>query len=214
MAAEKDTGKTQITIKKLREKVVPFVIRGTAPYVQGKFSATAAAAMKASQESGGQSRSKKKRDPKDFDALYEACMHKSSDGWVGMPASAFRSAMIRACKGAGFVMADAKCSIFVVADGYDAEDGTPLIKIRGTPRKFEAPVKNANGGCDIRVRAMFDTWSATVRVRFDEDQFSAESVAALLYRAGVQVGIGHGRPFSSDSNGCGWGTWELSGGDK
>jgi hypothetical protein len=111
-------------------------------------------------------------------------------------------------------MADAKCSIFVVADGYDAEDGTPLIKIRGTPRKFEAPVKNANGGCDIRVRAMFDTWSATVRVRFDEDQFSAESVAALLYRAGVQVGIGHGRPFSSDSNGCGWGTWELSGGDK
>ena len=84
-----------------------------------------------------------------------------------------------------------------------------LVKVQGTPEKFEAAVRNDNGSADIRVRARFRTWGAKLRIRFDEDQFSVESVANLLHRAGVQVGVGHGRPGSSGSNGMGWGTWRL-----
>jgi hypothetical protein len=46
-------------------------------------------------------------------------------------------------------------------------------------------------------------------LRWDADQFSVNDVMNLLSRAGVQVGIGEGRPFSKNSNGMGWGTWEV-----
>jgi len=36
-------------------------------------------------------------------------------------------------------------------------------------------------------------------------------VTNLLSRVGMQVGIGEGRPFSKNSAGMGWGTFELEG---
>jgi hypothetical protein len=46
-------------------------------------------------------------------------------------------------------------------------------------------------------------------VRFDADQFKASDVVNLLQRAGAQVGIGEGRPFSKSSNGLGYGTFDV-----
>jgi hypothetical protein len=56
---------------------------------------------------------------------------------------------------------------------------------------------------------MFDTWSATLRVKFDADQFTVTDVVNLLSRAGGQVGIGEGRPDSKESAGMGWGTFRI-----
>ena len=53
-------------------------------------------------------------------------------------------------------------------------------------------------------------WSATVQVSFDGDQFTVAYVYNLLARAGMQVGIGEGRPDSKKSNGMGWGTFEVA----
>jgi len=107
-------------------------------------------------------------------------------------------------------MTFAKLSVFVEPDGFDAADGTPLVRINGEPHIHEASVRNESGVADIRWRPMWDEgWSATVRVKWDEDQFSATDIMNLMLRAGLQVGIGEGRPDSPKSNGLGWGQFEV-----
>ena len=61
---------------------------------------------------------------------------------------------------------------------------------------------------------MWKRWEAKVTLQWDGDQFGMADVANLLMRAGIQVGVGEGRPFSKKSHGCGWGTFELVHEDK
>ena len=128
-----------------------------------------------------------------------------------MPAPAFRNAMISACRTVGYQMTRAKLSIFIEDDGIDHDDGTPLIKFtKGKPHYVEHCVTLATGANDIKPRPMWDPgWEAVLRVRFDADQFTVKDVANLLARAGLQVGIGAGRPDSRSSNGMGWGMFSI-----
>lgn len=188
-----------------------FTIRGTAPYVQNAFSAKARAQLHANHEQGSQSKKGKKKAPKNFQENYEGAMHKSRDGWHGIPAGSFRNAMVSACRLVGFKMTHAKLSVFVDGDGFDATDGTPLIRInKGAPEYVEHYVRNETGVVDLRARPMWrEGWEATLRVKYDADQFSLADVANLLLRVGVQVGIGEGRPDSKKSTGMGWGTFAI-----
>jgi hypothetical protein len=70
-------------------------------------------------------------------------------------------------------------------------------------------VRNATGVADIRVRPMWRQWTCSINVVFDGDQFTKQDVINLFHRAGVQVGIGEGRPFSKQSNGLGYGLFEV-----
>lgn len=192
-------------------QVAEFLIRGDAPYVQNKFSAKAAADMKAKMEAGSTAKKGAKREPKDFDALYLGAMHEMEDGSRGIPATAFRNALVSACRVVGFAMTRAKLSVFCVADGYDKNDRTPMVKFaKGKPHKHEQYVRNSTGVPDIRAQAMWDVgWEMLVRIRFDADQFTIDDVAALMMRAGQQVGVGCGRPDSTDSAGLGYGTFVI-----
>jgi hypothetical protein len=205
-------GKRQVVIKPPNIKRAIIEIKGISPYVQNAFSQKARLQMEETQRAGTQAKSKKNRSPRDFEAQYEAAHHRSADGWIGIPAPAFRNACIDACRLVGFVMTKAKLSIFIVADGYDAVDRTPLVKISGEPFIHKGWGRNADGGADLRWRPMWEEWSAKVMVRWDEDQFSASDVVNLMARAGLQVGIGEGRPSSPNSNGLDWGLWEVVGG--
>ncbi|CAL8972869.1 hypothetical protein RHODGE_RHODGE_01027 [Rhodoplanes serenus] len=184
-------------------------IVGVSPYVQNKFGHKMLQQMAEKQRAGSQAKKGRAREAKDFQATYEAAIHRSRDGWIGIPAPSFRNAMISACRIIGFKMTLAKLSVFVEADGFDAEDGTPLVKIIGEPRVHEGMVRNATGVPDIRWRPMWEQWAATVRVRWDASQFSAQDVVNLLARVGAQVGIGEGRPDSKNSAGMGWGLFEV-----
>lgn len=213
MAKEKGQ---HLTIPKPNFQTAAFPIVGTAPLVGNKFSARARADMKATQEAGSVAKKGKKREPKDFQACYKEAIHMSREGWEGIPAPAFRNAMISACKVCGFQMTRAKLSVFVLADGHDRDDGTPLVRItKGKAEYAEHFVRNATGVADIRPRPMWrEGWEATVRVHFDGDQFTLDDVANLLARAGIQVGVGAGRPDSSASNGMGWGLFAIKEGAK
>ena len=204
---------TQTTVIKAPDiRTVAFNIRGTAPYVQARFSGKAMQAMMSKMAAGSVAAGKKVRNPRDFDEDYRNAMHvAATDGWHGIPASAFRQAMISACRLVGFKMTLAKLSVFVLADGFDAVDGIPLIKLEGKPERVDMAVRNATGVADIRVRPMWREWAAQVKVRYDADQFTAQDVANLMNRVGMQVGIGEGRPDSRESAGLGWGTFELVG---
>jgi hypothetical protein len=189
-----------------------FTIRGTTPYVQARFSGRVIAQMIADQSAGKTAKSKKTRTPKDFDALTREALHVSDAGWVGLPATAFRAAMISACRTVGFRMTLAKLSVFVDPDGFDKVDGTPLVKItKGDWYRVDHAVRNATGVVDIRPRPMWDPgWEAIVTVRWDADQFTLRDVLNLMSRVGLQVGIGEGRPDSRQSCGQGWGLFEVA----
>jgi hypothetical protein len=197
----------RISRPRLREAVINIV--GISPYVQHAFSEKQRKQMEETQRAGQQSRGRRVRAPKDFEAVYEAAKHVSEQGWLGIPAPAFRNAMISACRLIGFKMTHAKLSVFVEADGIDRNDGTPLVRIKGEPSIHQATVRNETGVADIRWRPMWKEWSAAVRITWDEDQFSATDVMNLMLRAGMQVGIGEGRPDSPNSNGLGWGRFEV-----
>lgn len=198
-----------IQIEPPRIRTVVYNIRGTAPYVQARFSAKAMQAMKSKMLAGGQAKKGKAREARDFDDDYRQAMHVSTEGWYGMPAGGFRQALISACRLVGFKMTLAKLSVFIQADGFDAVDGVPLVRIDGTPERIDMAVRNATGVADIRVRPMWRKWAAELRLSYDEGQFSAQDVTNLLHRAGVQVGIGEGRPDSKQSAGLGWGLFEI-----
>jgi hypothetical protein len=199
-----------LTITAPRLRTAEFKIVGTAPYCQHRFSQKALEKMKATQKAGQQAKGKKVRDARNFEADFEAAKHVAEDGWLGIPAPAIRTAMIDACRMVGFKMTMAKLAVFVEADGFDKVDGMPLIKIEGDCEMHEGAARNSNGSCDIRVRPLWRKWSASIRIRWDEDQFSLIDVTNLLARAGIQVGIGEGRPNSRMSPGIGWGTFEIA----
>jgi hypothetical protein len=194
-----------IQIPAPRFETLQFTLKGTAPYMQARFSAKAIAAMREKHAAGSVSRKGKKREPRDFADDYAQAMHKSTEGWCGIPAGAFRQAAISACRLVGFRMTLAKLSLFIEADGLDAVDGTPLVRLTGEPEICEMAVRNATGVVDIRVRPLWREWSCKLRVRYDLDQFTRTDVANLLHRVGSQVGIGEGRPDSKSSSGLGFG---------
>lgn len=215
-AAKGKEKENRVTIPPPNMKIGEFHIRGTSPLVQHAWSIKIYKKMKEKQEKGESGKNQRKREPKDFMECYEEAKHISTDGWAGIPATAFRNALISACRVSGYVMSRAKLSLFVLADGFDRKDAMPLVKItKGKARYFETTARLDSGNPDVRVRPMFDPgWEANVRVRWDDDQFKVHDVANLLMRAGVQVGIQEGRPDSKKSCGVGWGCFELVNGEE
>jgi hypothetical protein len=186
---------------------IEFSIQGVAPYMQARFSKKAEIMRKMAE--GTTAKGKKNREARDYDQDMESAIHFSEEGWPGIPASAFRMAMISACRLVNFKMTLAKLSVFVEADGFDKEDRTPLIRIEGRYERSDMPVRNATGVIDVRSRPLWRNWSAKVRIRYDGDQFTSADVANLMKRVGLQVGIGEGRPDSKQSAGLGFGLFEI-----
>lgn len=200
----------KVTITPVRWEIATILIKGTAPYVQNRFAAYKQAEMVEKQKAGSsQARTRRGKPPKDFEKLYQGSMHIAQEGWHGIPASAFRHALIDCCRLTEMDMVRAKMCLFVVEDGLDRENLEPLVKITGEPRMFLDRVRIGISQTDIVPRAMFEKWSAKVTLKWDAGVFSAVDVINLLARAGGQCGIGAGRPFSKTSPGTSKGTWVV-----
>lgn len=185
-------------------------IKGTTPLVINRFSAKAMQMMRKAQEAGNASRSRKTRESKDFDALFEGAKHVSDDGWEGIHAAAFRNGAISACRACGFKMTHAKLAFTVEQDGFDRVDGAPLVRLTsGAAEQWVAPTRNATGVIDLRCRPMYREWGATLRIRYDAGMLTGDDVVNLVARVGLQVGIGEGRPDSKMSAGLGFGLFEI-----
>lgn len=201
----------EISVKAPNFQQVKVGIRGTAPLMVHKFSMKARNQIQAKQTSAD--KVKTARAPKDYKAEFNAARYISNQGWDGFYAGSIRNAMIRAASyGGGLSMTAAKGLIFVVAEGFDKEDGTPLVRILGDkPAHDTRPARNDNGGIDMRNRPRFDKWNAKLTISFDADLLTPKDVLNLLARAGESVGICDGRPSSPNSNGCGFGTFQVEG---
>lgn len=187
--------------------ITDFYIEGIAPLVVERFSKKAE--LMAKMAEGSSAKNKKDRTARDYDKEAEEARYRSAEGWEGMNAAAFRAAMISACRLVGFKMTLAKLSTFVEADGYDNNDGVPLVRIYGESHTYTAHTRNATGVVDVRSRPMYRNWAAKLTVRYDMDQFKMVDVLNLVSRCGMQVGIGAGRPDSKASAGCGFGLFQV-----
>lgn len=196
-----------IVIKPPKFSTVELLIEGIAPLVVERFSKKMELMEKMAQ--GPSAKNKKERTARDYDNEAEEARYRAPENWEGMNAAAFRAGMISACRLVGFKMTLAKLSVFIEADGFDAKDGIPLIRIYGQSETFTAHTRNATGVVDVRSRPMYRQWAANLRIRFDADQFQVSDVINLISRVGLQVGIGAGRPDSKSSSGCGWGMFRV-----
>lgn len=201
----------KVQITPLRQRVLHVTIRGTSPLMILRFSKKAENKMIETHKAGSQARSKRVREARNFEDDCEQAKYVSRDGWNGIPADAFRCALIESCRLVGFKMTMAKMGAFVEADGYDKFDGRPLIQIHSDepPEMSIMPVRNASGVMDLRARPMWREWHCNLRIRFDLDMFSVQDIANLLVRAGAQNGIGEGRVNSKNSAGMGYGAFEV-----
>src|SRR5574343_874677 len=83
-------------------------IRGTAPFVQNKFSHKARQKMMADMATPKSAKkAKSERPPRDYEDDFKQAQHRTDEGWNGIPCSAFRAAMIDACRTVGLVMTKA-----------------------------------------------------------------------------------------------------------
>ena len=210
MVARKTEQVAIIEAPSIVQIIVP--IKGTSPLVQHKFSKKAREMMEAIVTTPkAAKKSKSAREPRNFEEDFLGAQHISEEGWNGIPCAAFRAAMIDACRAANVVMTRAKMSVFVLPDGVDKDEGTPLVRLRSPkpPEQHHGLVRLESGAADVRVRPMWRDWSAEVKIEYDEDMITAQSVINLMERAGRQIGIQEGRPFSKNSCGQGWGTFRV-----
>jgi hypothetical protein len=191
-------------------RIIQLQIEGTSPLVINKFSAKAKEIMMVTQMAGSTAKSRKNREAKDFEDLFNGARHVSTEGWDGIHAASFRNAAISACRAAGFVMTKAKLAIFVEPDGFDADDMTPLVRItQGEPQMVVSPCRNSTGVIDLRPRPTYFPWGAELKIKYDAGILTDSDVVNLIARVGMQVGIGEGRPDSKQSAGVGNGLFRI-----
>jgi hypothetical protein len=201
----------RVTISPPKFQKAALHIRGTSPLMVHKFSQKSLQKMEETQRQGSRAKKGSNREARIFEEDWKNCLHISAEGWYGVPASGFRNAMIDACRMAGFQMTRAKMSIFVGAEGFDKDGHTPLVRIVGDPdeTRIIMAVRNDSGVADLRCRPIWSKWEMFLQLSWDADQFAVSDVFNLLARAGVQVGICEGRPYSKNSNGIGYGCFEV-----
>lgn len=202
-------GKERIEITPPNFKILPIRVDGTAPLMLHKFSEKMRKQIEHKQTAKDTTR--QKRAPKDYKEEFNNARYRARVGnWDGIPAGAFRAAMIAACRRVeGLPMTQAKGAFFIIAHGRDETDGTPLIKIIGKPVHDTRPVRLESGVADMRNRPRYDKWSCDLQIQFDADLLSANDVANLLARAGATVGVGELRPQGPNSYGGDFGTWTV-----
>jgi hypothetical protein len=207
--ATKQKEKVKIEITPPNFQILPVRVEGTAPLMLHKFSEKMRKQIQEKQTAKDSTRAK--RPPKDYAAEFNSARYLSkSGGWDGIPAGSFRAAMIAACRRVdGLPMTQAKGAFFIVADGRDETDGTPLLKIEGKAVHDTRPVRLESGVADLRNRPRYDTWACNMKIQFDADLLSANDVANLLARAGATVGVGELRPQGPNSYGGDFGMWRV-----
>jgi len=201
--APKAPADATVNIKRLERLLFEVPIVGTAPLIVNRWSEKAKAQMLDAQ----QSKTRAKKEPKDPKANYEASKYRLEDGRDGFPASAFKAAIVHAARlFEGVTQVALKQTVVVVGEGPELL--VPLEYSDVTMR--EDTPRNASGVADLRYRAMYLNWKATLQLRVIGGQFTLESLFALVDAAGIG-GVGEWRPTSPKSATGTFGTFEVVG---
>jgi len=102
-------------------------------------------------------------------------------------------------------MTVAKIAIRVIGEGPEQ-----LVAIEGEPHMREDMVRLENGVADIRYRAGYWPWSAILKIVYNSNILTLESLVNLVNAAGMG-GVGEWRPAAPKSATGTYGTFAVAG---
>ena len=187
----------EIEIQRIGAKTLHIPIVGTSPLIMHNWSQKAKQQMLDAQQ--GRKKVKEIRDPA---ADYEASFYRiASDGEprYGFPVLGFKSATIGAARfyDKSVTMTMLRQCLFFTGLMTKA-DNQQLVEIIANdpddPHMREDVVRLGQGSTDLRYRAEFSSWEATLRVTYVESALSKASVLSLIDAGGMGVGVGEWRP--------------------
>jgi hypothetical protein len=145
-----------------------------------------------------------KKAPKDPEANFQRSMHRLGDGY-GFPAVGFKAATIGAARYfEGIAMTELRRALYFLGEGPDQ-----LVRLDcSEPKMREDVVRIGGKTADLRHRAQFDEWRATLRIMYLPSMLTLDSLAALVDAGGMN-GIGEWRPGKADSGS--YGTYQVVG---
>lgn len=191
---------TVIDLIRLQDARAEVPIVGLTPLIPHRWSDKAKALMPGHPHKGTELK-KGVRQPEEE---AEACLYRLDDGRLGMPATAFKAALVGACR---FFekpsMTEAKLMLFVEGEGQEQ-----LVPIEGGLTLREDTPRNSNGGADLRYRYAIFPWRAALAIRFIATSVTEQTVYTLADAAG-RVGVGDWRPSSPKSSTGTFGTFRL-----
>lgn len=195
-----NTSVEPVTIQRLEKRRAIIPIVGETELIVHQFSEKEKLKMRELQ----QQKTRKRREPKDPAAEYEASLYVLEDGRYGFPAVGFKSAIVSGARFfEGITMTAMKLAVRVIGEGEDQ-----LVPIVGEPRMREDMVRLATGVADLRYRAGFKEWSAEVHVLYSPNLITLESLVNLT-NAGGMSGVGEWRPSAPKSMTGIYGTFKV-----
>ncbi len=157
-----------------------------------------------------QKKAQQAKEARDPDADYEASKYVGDDGWEGIPAVAFKAAIVGACRQVdGLTMTLAKRLAFIQPDGFSTEQNIELTKIEGRARMRQDMVRVASGTADVRFRAEYQKWRATLLIEYNAQVITQEQLINLVSIAGYSEGVGEWRPSAPESATGTHGRWRV-----
>jgi len=157
----------------LSHRKSPDMIQGSTP-AEGEDAAKA-------KLGGLRKRTKKVRDPQ---AEFKASLYELPDGKFGFPAISFKRAIEDAASTLGYARTQIRRLIYTPQEFVEIVGSKPRL------RTDVAVNQNMRSASIVVNRAEFETWRCTLLLDFDSDFLTAETIANLLTRAGLQVGVG------------------------
>ena len=177
-----------ITLEDMQQSVLTTRIKGISALIEHKWSEKAIKMME-DKHAGVKVKNRDVRIPeKEFkDAAY-VC----EDGRFGFPSGGLKKCLINAAhKDIGLEKTLLKKSLFILPDDTvnnlcAFESDEPLMR--------QDIVKVGMGSTDLRYRPEFRNWSMIVRIEFDSQSLTLNTILSLVQRAGFGVGLGEMRP--------------------
>lgn len=172
-----------IELPQLEIQTVEITVVGDSPLIMHKWSEKAKSMMRDKQ----QKKATQGREAKDPKKEFEDSIHRCADGGPGFPSIGFKAAAVTSCTSiAGVTKVAARQAFHVQGD---------LVPILGSkPKMREDMVRVGMGVADIRYRAEFWPWHATLKISYNTRALSIEQIMNLLNTAGFGVGVGEWRP--------------------
>jgi hypothetical protein len=178
-----------ISLKPIARAKMTFGIRGTSPIIMHQWSEKAKSMMRDKQQAGKKTRERELRKPGD-EAM--AATYRTESGDVGIPAMAFKSAILTAAhKDIGIEKTLVRKALFLICK----DPGLVLpFTACDEPIVREDMVRVGMGAADLRYRPEFRNWKCVVELEIDAELLQDADVLALVGRAGFGVGLCEWRP--------------------
>jgi len=197
MAKTTTAAATAVMIPPLDKRIISISLVGDSDLISHAWSEKAKKQMRDDQ----MGKAKRGKQPKNPDQDYRESLYwLNKDGMrinvqdvdpnkhkmFGFPSIGFKAAAVRAAKNVGLAMTDTRTAFHVIHEFVP-------IKAQRIVMREDMVVLNGKTA-DIRYRAAFVNWTASVPVQYNAGFMTAEQIVNLFNIAGFGVGVGEWRP--------------------